>query len=113
MHRRYRPTAGASRFARRGGFRLALLVVVPLALQCLLLSPVPADAAPAIYYKVPGGASEGIYDLTTGGDGTLWVLQQEGEGARVLHLDGSGNLIAASPPLESVGEIASDGGESG
>ena len=70
----------------------------------------PADAAPAIYYKVPGGASEGIYDLTTGGDGTLWVLQQEGEGARVLHLDGSGNLIAASPPLESVGEIASDGG---
>lgn len=64
-------------------------------------------AAPISYYDVPGTGDQPIANLIAADDGTLWMAQRLSYGSgsderhmRLLHVDGAGDLIAASPEIE-------------
>lgn len=82
--------------------------IAALALLCAVLLPTArGDAAPVSYYPLPGSSDQWIEDLTADGDGSLWVTQSLSEGpnmseqhTRLLHLGPTGNLLAATEPVE-------------
>jgi hypothetical protein len=82
---------------------LLLFALATAALTAAAALPPATDAAPASYYVLPDSASQSIADLAAAGDGTLWLVQREGEAGRVLHVDGAGNVLATSSSVPGLG----------